>query len=477
MNQKAQTGPTEPSPESLFRYQVVSAVRARVLGDESLAAAVREVASQTHRTIDGTPRRVKERTLYRWLGAFRKRGFRGLEPDRHRPRTSTSVVLPPDLLDHLAAQKRLDPRTSIPELIRRACESGVVSPDAHIDRTTVWRACKRMDLPVEHRKGEKDRGDVRRFAYPHRMDMVLCDGKHFRAGATRARRVALFFLDDATRTGLHSVVGTSESAELFLRGLYETVRKVGLATVLFVDHGPGFIADDTWDVARHLDVSLVHGTERYPQGHGKVERFNRTALADVLRVLDRRPDIDPDCRALELRLQHYLSEVYNHRPHEAIGNRTPYECFNADPKPLRFPESDAGLRRCFVIHEKRRVSNDNVVSLDSVDYEVPRGHIGEQVTIHRRVLDGTIAVLHEGRLIDLHPVDLALNARSRRAPGDNGSADDEEIHPLPKSAAEIAFDRDFGPVVDSDGGLAADPDEDEEEEDEAGEDDDDSHHG
>jgi hypothetical protein len=39
------------------------------------------------------------------------------------------------------------------------------------------------------------------------MQMVLCDGKHFRAGAARLRRVALFFLDDATRMGLHVVVG------------------------------------------------------------------------------------------------------------------------------------------------------------------------------------------------------------------------------------------------------------------------------
>jgi hypothetical protein len=41
--------------------------------------------------------------------------------------------------------------------------------------------------------------DSRRFVYPHRMQMVLCDGKHFRAGAARLRSMAYFFLDDATR--------------------------------------------------------------------------------------------------------------------------------------------------------------------------------------------------------------------------------------------------------------------------------------
>ena len=43
---------------------------------------------------------------------------------------------------------------------------------------------------------------------------MLADGKHFRAGAARLRRVALFF-DDATRYGLQVLVGTAESSELF----------------------------------------------------------------------------------------------------------------------------------------------------------------------------------------------------------------------------------------------------------------------
>lgn len=57
--------------------------------------------------------------------------------------------------------------------------------------------------------------------------MVLCDGKQLRAGASRAKRVALHFIDDATRLALHVVVGTSETTRLFLRGLYELVCKYG----------------------------------------------------------------------------------------------------------------------------------------------------------------------------------------------------------------------------------------------------------
>ena len=46
-----------------------------------------------------------------------------------------------------------------------------------------------------------------------RMLMVLADGKHFRAGTARLKRVALVFLDDASRYGLDVVVGEARLAE------------------------------------------------------------------------------------------------------------------------------------------------------------------------------------------------------------------------------------------------------------------------
>jgi hypothetical protein len=283
------------------------------------------------------------------------------------------------------------------------------------------------------------------------MQMVLCDGKHFRAGATRARRVALFFLDDASRYGLDAAVGTSESASFFLGGLYNKTRRYGIADIYYLDQGPGFIAADTFEVVRKLGALLVHGEAAYPEGHGKIEKFNQTAKHDLLRGYDGRADIDPDPKALSLRLQHYLREVYNHRPHESLGGATPYERFNADERPLRMPQSDDELRSRFVLHIKRTVTADHTVSMNSVDYEIPTGHAGEEIVVHRRLLDNTFAVLHDEHLVDIHPVDLHANARARRARARDPQPDIQ--HPLPPSAADLAFERDFLPVVDPDGGF------------------------
>jgi len=443
-------GPIQPSAEALERFVVVSQVLSRECRGEKRSEAVDAVASLKHasmRSQDGL--QCSRSTVYRWLTAYERHGLAGLQRAA-RERTESSVVLSPRLIDFFVTQKRADPRASIPELIRRARLTDVIAPTDSVDRTTAWRAMKRKGVPTARRKKALVR-DSRRFAFPHRMDMVLCDGKHFRAGAHRLRRVALFFLDDATRRGLEVIVGTSENPKLFLQGLYRMTRRYGRFSILYLDHGPGFIALDTIEVVHKLQALLIHGEAGYPQGHGKIERFNQTVLMQLLRGLDGRPDVDPDCGALTLRLSHYLHEVYNQTPHESLASKTPADRFNADSKPLHFHDSERDLQNRFVLHVERRVSKDHVVSLDGVQYEVPRGHAGERVVLHRRLLDDAIAMLHHGKLVDLHVVDLARNARDRRARIDQEIGSDDQQ--LPHSAADLAFLRAMGPVVDSDGGF------------------------
>lgn len=444
--------PIPASIEALFRFQIVSAVLAAILRGAAPRDVVIWMAGQGHPTLSGRLQTVSTRSIYRWLAAYRANGMDGLEPTA-RERCEGSVVLPAHFLAFLADQKARDGRASVPELIKRARQLGVLAPDTAVDRVTVWRAARRLDLETKRRKHAKQR-DVRRFAYPHRMQMILCDGKHFRAGALRTRRVALFFLDDATRFGLHVVVGTSESKALFLRGLYEMIRRYGFFDAAFLDNGPGFIAYDTGLAVKNCGGLWVLGTAGYAEGHGMIERFNQTAQEAVLRFLAE-PAIDADCGALEIRLQHFLREIYNHTPHESLDKETPYARWQADVRPLRCPEDDADLRRRFVAYEDRRVTADHTVSMNSVDYEVPLGHAGQTVQIHRFVLDDTLSMVHEGRLIRLHPVDLAANAVSQRA---TGRSSPEPVAPLPPSAADLAFRRDLAPIVGSDGGFSATPD-------------------
>ena len=264
--------------------------------------------------------------------------------------------------------------------------------------------------------------------------------------------MALFFLDDATRYGLDVIVGPSESTDLFLRGLYGLVRRHGLMDLFYLDRGAGFRSDDTVAVVvQGLLAWHIHGKGRYPQGHGAIERFNRTAQADVLRSLPGAIDVDPDCVALTLRLRHYLEHDYNDRPHETLGLDTPRQRWEAG-RALRFPDNDADLRNRFLVREQRLVSADHVIQHGGKLWEAPRGLANQRVEVVRQVLDGHLHVQHRGELVRLHQVDVHAHATDRRGyPDDNKPLDGEG---LPQTAATTAFKRDFGPVVGADGGFA-----------------------
>jgi len=448
-----------PSSQALVRYSVLAQVEALILGGWPVSAAVREVAGRDHADLDGHPVRVSQRTIQRWRRAHTDGGLAALEP-KDRTRTTTSLALSEALVAFLRTEKETDPRASVPELLRRARARGIVPEDLPVDRTTLWRACRRMGLVTRARPSKRE-GDSRRWQYPHRMQCVLCDGKHFRAGGSRAKRVALFYLDNATRYGLDVIVGPSESTSLFLHGLYALVRQHGLPDLLYLDHGSGFISSDTLAVAEGgLDAWLIHGKVRYPQGRGAVERFNRTAYEQILRALDGAAHVDPACGALTLRLRHYLAR-YNDTAHETLNGDTPRQRWEQG-RPLRFPENEADLYRRFVVRLPRKVSADHVIKMDGRLWEAPWGLAGQRVEVVRHVLDGRRWVLHQGRMVELARLDEHTNATDRRAAAE--AQGPVASQGLPTTAASLAYDQDFLPLVDPDGGFPKQQDQDHHEE-------------
>lgn len=431
--------------EAIIRYLVVCQVCAAMAAGVPKTIAVEEVAERPHLGRGERPRRVGVRTLWRWLGQWEAGGLEAL---RSEPRQRPGSGLPEGFLAFLDEHKTEDPTVSIPEVIRHARVIGVIADDARVDRTTVWRECRRRGLSTRRRDPSK-RSLQRPWRYPHRMQCAIADGKHFKAGSRRAARVAVIFLDNATRFVLGAVVGTAESAELALRGLLKVTRRWGLMTCLYVDLG-----FDTKDLARataSLGVSLVLGTKSYPEARGCIERFNRTLAEQLLCGWPGNPAVDPELMALELRLEHWATEMYNHTPHEGLDGLTPAERFHSDSRSLTLPESDIALQEAFVTSFDRTMKAHNCISVDGTLFEIPVGHRGgEKIDVYRNMISGELSVDHQGKRVAIHPADLTANAHQERAA------------PKPKqptragrrrTAADAAFSRDHPPLVDDDGGY------------------------
>lgn len=140
---------------------------------------------------------------------------------------------------------------------------------------------------------------------------------------------------------------------------------------------------------------------------------------------------------------------------------TPWERWSRDSRKVP-PLTPEALTEAFVLFFDRSPSNDGLVSIDSVDYELPRslrprGRKKEPIRVLHRLLADTYHVVADGRLVQIHPVDLEANARTPRGRARHDDAD--EVDPPPtRSAADMAFERDLGPVTGPDGGYIEPPD-------------------
>ena len=438
------TDTKEPIDEdaTLTRYLVVSQVRALIEANHGKTEAIETVAGRIHLGRDNRSRRLGKRTVWRWYGDWEAHGIQGLAPTK---RQSFGSSLPSKFLALVDEHKEMYPEVSIPELIRIARVSGIIGENESIDRTTVWRYCRRKNLSTLRRQSSK-RDRQRPWRYPRRMQCVLADGKHFRAGPTRAKRVTVIYLDNATRFILGAVVGTAESAALALRGLRKVILRWGLMSCLYVDLG--FDNNDMARAAAALDFAFILGTKAYPEGRGALERLNRTIDEQLLCGWPNNPAIDPDLLALERRVEHWAQEQYNHTPHEGINMDTPADRFHGDSRALTIPESQTIVDEAFVTSFTRKVKNHNCVSIDNVFWEVPFGHRGETMNIYRNMITGQLAVLHKGLRTSIKPTNLTQNAFERNK---KPKAQKQSSSRLRRTAADIAWDRDNPPLVDDEG--------------------------
>ena len=134
-----------------------------------------------------------------------------------------------------------------------------------------------------------------------------------------------------------------------------------------------------------------------------------------------------------------------------MGGDTPAERFHRDERPLKLPRDRPWLDAQFKTTEERSVAKDHVISLDGTLYEVPRPCRG-RIAITRHLLTGALTVRADGREVEIHPVEPTKNAFDRRA-RPSPIEPSEPAHPKTPAAtaAQRAFDDDFGPLVGPDG--------------------------
>ncbi|HEY8019872.1 MAG TPA: DDE-type integrase/transposase/recombinase [Thermoanaerobaculia bacterium] len=414
---------------AIYRATVIGPLMHRVLSHGQLAAELRALSDQRFRPPGAASTRTYSiPTLERWLYAFRSSGLDGLRP---QPRCDQGFAqdLTEELRELLLDIRREHPDASVPLILKTLVDEGRLE-EGKVSEPTVRRlyaaaGLRRRAARTEGESKTRLRWQAERPGALWHGDVCHVTGCTVGGKTTPVRIHGL--LDDASRYVVALEAHATEKEVDMLGMTVDALRREGRPDGLYLDNGSTYRGDILKTACARLGITLLHARPYDPEARGKMERFWRTLREGCLNYLGAvasLADINTTLRA-------FLDKRYHPAPHAGLMGKSPAKVYAARPAG-EGAVNDKALRVALTERTRRRVSGDNIVSVDGVLWQLDQGYLaGQIVTVARCFVAPTEApwVEHEGKRLVLHPVDPESNARRKRAPR-GGPAADKPTRPV-----------------------------------------------
>jgi transposase InsO family protein len=268
--------------------------------------------------------------LYKLLERYRVEGEAGLAPRSRRPHCSPSA-LPLEVAEEIVRLRA--------DLLSQGLDAGALTIQWHLERrlgrapsvSSIVRVLRRRGLVVPQ-PHKRPRSSFIRFEAALPNQLWQTDATHWALADDSAVEI-LNIVDDHSRVLLASVplrtVKAADAAAVF----HSAAARAGYPSALLSDNAAVFSGSSRKGKVlletelERLGILCKHATPYHPQTCGKVERLHQTQK----RWLAKQP---PAATLAELaaQLDRFRLQYNLHRPHRALGRRTPQEVFDAKVK-------------------------------------------------------------------------------------------------------------------------------------------------
>ena len=387
-----------PTHKALLRYQAISAFLALEPPRGQRRQVLEQLAQKTWQLPDGRTVRFSANTLKTWVRRYRRGGLPALE-DAPRPKPGVQV-LTEEQMTLLVELKKEIPARSLDRLIHIAEEMGLV-PRGVVRRSTLHRVLQAHGVSGRPRSAATTT-DLDRFeaAAPNDLwqsDMLAGPWLPDPQRPGKQRRAWLYaFLDDHSRcllAGRFAFKGSLPALELVFR---EALRRHGVPRRVYYDNGGVYRSHHMRQVVGHLGIHKLVFTQPYrPQGHGKIEAFNRLCTSAF--IAEVKASAITTLEELNAAFQAWVDLEYNQRVHGET-NEAPLPRWRAGAHAIRHVD-EAKLRAAFQWSTERKADRAGILSLDNTRFQVSAALAGKKVEVrydperlHEQVeiwLDGT----------------------------------------------------------------------------------------
>ena len=268
--------------------------------------------------------------LYKLLVRYRAEGEAGLVPRSRRPKSSPTAI-PSELADAIVALRA--------QLLAEGLDAGALTIQWHLARrggrvpstSSIIRTLRRRGLvtPEPHKR---PRSSFIRFEAQLPNELWQTDATHW-ALADGSPLEILNVIDDHSRLLVAAACFRTLKAADVVAVFHEAAVRVGYPAALLSDNAAVFSGGSRQGKVlleaelERLGIRPRHARPYHPQTCGKVERFHQTQK----RWLAKQPAA-ATLQELSAQLGRQRIHYNLHRPHRAIGRRTPQEVFDAKCK-------------------------------------------------------------------------------------------------------------------------------------------------
>lgn len=349
---------------ALFRYGILAPVISGTYDeDQSIKAFFRDAASKTYTNPRGVDTTISASTLERWYYRYQKEGFDALLPKR-RQDTGHSRKLDDDMMEQINYLKQEYPRIPATLIHQKLIVNGTINK-GDVSLSTINRYINQLNLKHKYTNNT----DMRRYERPH-INEVWCGdssvGPYLIIDGKKKKVWIIALMDDSSRfiTGID--IFFNDNFINLMSVLKSAVTKFGKPKVLNFDNGPSYKNKQISLLAARIGVSLNYCQPYTPTAKAKIERWFKTLKQQWMSQLNMKEFDSLD--QLRTSLLQYVT-TYNQRIHSSLNGLTPMDRFFQESVLIKRLTQEQ-IDQAFLLEYERRVSADNVVVIDGVEYEV-----------------------------------------------------------------------------------------------------------
>ena len=366
--------------KALLRFKIISAYLAQNPPRGQRRAMLEHLSKKDWMLETGEIVRVKPDTIRYWIRLYRNGGFEAL---KDKPRADKGCrAIPKEIIETACSLKQQVPERTIDRIIA-IMENMQLAPPGLLRRSTLHRALQAKGLSQRKLKPPEKR-DLDRFAADYANDLWQSDmlqGPWLPEPhkTDKMRRTYLYaFIDDASRLLLYGrffFKGDLPALELVFK---RSLQRYGKPLRVYYDNAKVYRANHMRLICAELAIHRPIHTQAYrPEGHGKIEAFNRFCITNFI----------SEVKASSIRTLNQLNQAffafieleYNRRKHSELG-MSPKQRWLKDASRITYLAEEK-IRVAFLWRELRTADKTGVIRLFNQKYKVAPNLVRKKIEV------------------------------------------------------------------------------------------------